>query len=601
MRRSSIDRRIAVSAVPIASPPALHQIIFRNGMGDIAQRFVVADLGLPIDLAQPVGRAFRETEAATAWGTRRARWNVLKQFGLFLREETNVRLARELDAGVIRRFLGWLARPVDGKRLSQTTLTMRTSLLRTVLQRVEEDNPDLLGSPLAFPHNPFPRSRDGQVPKRRLADTELRAILAACYEEIGNVWAMFLHGQQIVGLPELPPREPHREGQARWVWRLHRLGDGMAPTGEAMRSQGWATQSLKRYGKLDGIARHLHLTPDTMAPFYVALAIQLAANPDPLRLIKRDCLVPHPLDEHRFMVEWAKARAGGKRKRLQRRSFDRRRPFSAPRLVEMLLQMTAPLVKHAPPSETECLFLVNFRTAHHRRHGYAAGVLAADSIADVVERFVERANRRIDQWNHDHPAQPRQPLPSVSPGVFRGSVATAHYVASGGDILVPNAILNHGSVESTDRYIEGPSTWRLERETIARLQGMLVAWVRAPSPPGEGHAHADRPVTALPGHSCLAPMESGANGRPRVCRHLAGCLACPGLVVPLDPAHLAQILHVRHHLIDARDRIDPARWRLFYDPSLRVLDQDLLPAFPTEMRAQADAIVPTLPALPDIE
>src|SRR3546814_12613566 len=56
---------------------------------------------------------------------------------------------------------------------------------------------------------------------------------------------------------------------------------------------------------------------DTLVAFYIVLLIQTAANAGPLRQIKRDCLVPHPLERHRVMVEWVKPRAGGKVKRMQ--------------------------------------------------------------------------------------------------------------------------------------------------------------------------------------------------------------------------------------------------------------------------------------------
>jgi hypothetical protein len=86
-----------------------------------------------------------------------------------------------------------------------------------------------------------------------------------------------------------------------------------------------------------------------------------------------------------------------------------------------------------------------------------------------------------------------------------------------------------------------------------------------------------------------------------VCPKLGGCLACPGLIVPIDPDHLARIVQATMHLEAARERIDPIRFSLFYAPSLRVLTQDLLPAFPPEMMPDAERHIPALPPLPDLE
>jgi hypothetical protein len=103
------------------------------------------------------------------------------------------------------------------------------------------------------------------------------------------------------------------------------------------------------------------------------------------------------------------------------------------------------------------------------------------------------------------------------------------------------------------------------------------------------------------GHRCLAPVEQGADGNPHLCPRLRGCLACPGLIVPLDVERFARVLQARRHLLDARDQIDPARWALFYAPSLQVLEHDLLPAFPPDLREEAEQRAAMLPDLPELE
>ncbi|WP_339444744.1 hypothetical protein, partial [Pseudomonas hunanensis] len=98
-----------------------------------------------------------------------------------------------------------------------------------------------------------------------------------------------------------------------------------------------------------------------------------------------------------------------------------------------------------------------------------------------------------------------------------------------------------------------------------------------------------------------APIEKGGDGNPHLCSRLRGCLACPGLIVPLDVERFARVLQARRHLLAARDQIDPARWALFYAPSLQVLENDLLPAFPPGMTEQAEQQAALLPDLPELE
>jgi hypothetical protein len=73
------------------------------------------------------------------------------------------------------------------------------------------------------------------------------------------------------------------------------------------------------------------------------------------------------------------------------------------------------------------------------------------------------------------------------------------------------------------------------------------------------------------------------------------------LIVPLDVERFARVLQAYRHLLNARDHIDPARWGLFYAPSLQVLEHDLLPAFSPELREQAEQQAALLSDLPELE
>src|SRR3546814_8482083 len=62
-------------------------------------------------------------------------------------------------------------------------------------------------------------------------------------------------------------------------------------------------QRIAEVGGFRELEGYLHLTTDTLVAFYIVLLIQTAANAGPLRQIKRDCLVPHPLERHRRSEE----------------------------------------------------------------------------------------------------------------------------------------------------------------------------------------------------------------------------------------------------------------------------------------------------------
>ncbi|MBA4090275.1 MAG: site-specific integrase [Sphingobium sp.] len=596
-----IDRRIqrpAAAADPVAATAI---VIFRDARDASVQRFDPAALGLPPDMVGPLMAAFRLNDAGATLRTRCTRWRALRRFARFLASE-DVTSAGQVNAGTMKRYLAFLARPdAEGKRYKRPTIATQLGLIRPLLERAEQADPKLFGAALAIPYNPVPGSRIHDS-KPRLPKEDLQAILMACYEEIDAAWAKFQRGQAIIAAPEAPPRAARGESLDSAIWRLHQFTGGIAPTWEQLREAGVAHSRLLRWGWRGGIAEHYHLTTRTVVPFYIALAIQLAANPDPLRLIRRDCLVAHPIDDNRVLVEWLKHKTAPNPK-IQRRSFDVRKSRSAPRLIEMLLAMTEPLIPHVPDPDHERLFLVHYlTTSRYRSHDKPAGLIPYATLSAHFGRFIDLTNKRIAEWNRDHPDRPRRALPHFAPGQLRGSVATLHYLASGGDLLATAAILNHRDPVVTDAYVEGPAARWLERETIARLQRMMVAWVTAPEQEEtSAPANISGPVTALFGHRCMMPLEANGAGGTRVCRHLGGCLTCPGLIVPLDAEHCARVLQAQRHLLESRDRIDADRWNMFYAPSLRVLEQDLLPAFPVEMLRGAEQQVHRLPTLPDIE
>ncbi len=306
-----------------------------------------------------------------------------------------------------------------------------------------------------------------------------------------------------------------------------------------MRRLGFNPKGLPKAHRIASIEGYLHITTDALTAFYIALLIQTAANAGPLRQIKRDCLVAHPLERHRVMVEWTKPRAGGKVKRMQRRSFDNRRPYAAPRLIEKLLAMTAPLLPHVGPSQRDRLFVHRFlMTTGRNEREHNAGQIAQATLRWAMLRFYERQNAAIASWNEAHPDKRRPLLPDFSPKLFRSSMASAHYTASQGDIMAAKAVLNHVSVATTDIYVDGEAVRRLERDTIARLQSLMIAWVRGESGldrPKDKEPSTGAPVTVLFGHDCLRPTDSGHARPGLVCPKLGGCLNCPGLIVVVSP------------------------------------------------------------------
>jgi integrase len=551
--RTRIDRHFAKA--PCTEVPSADDkvVTFRDEWGAVVQVFDLPKLGLSHELTKLFADAFRMHYASAAVATRKGCWKALRAFAHFVVEDGGIAAPANLTTEAVGRYIQWLdqRRSRAGEPWSTSTRHGRFLHVKMMLTWAMRNRPDRLPTSLSFPRNPFPGRHHTPVP-RRLAAPQLKAILNACYAEIDVERKDFEDDRRSDAVESKKPRRAHI---------------------------------------------------DPVVPFFVAIGIQTAANPEALRLIRRDCLVPHPLDENRVVIDWAKPRAGGEVRRAQRRSFDRRRPHAAPNLIDRVAAITEPLIAEARPSERNHLFLVR------GNRPIGVGTIRHGTLRIGIQRFIARANGRISEWNNEHPDKPRALLPNFAPVLFRGSVATEHYHAAGGDIRAAQAVLNHTRVDTTDLYVRGPETRRLQEATVARLQGLMVAWITGDRSPSDPAAAGSKILIALGknaegfGHLCANPLANVAPGAipGRLCPRFGACLACPGLVIPIDAEHLARVLQAKCKLENARDRIDLNRWQLLYAPSHRILTEDILPDFPAELHAAAERIILTLPSLPDIE
>lgn len=581
--RRRLDRRLS-AAVPDPPPEAGLIVVFRDQWGDVEQQFDMAATGLPASVVDIFAVAFRARFTSMSSAYRDTCWKALRIFARYLAATKKTVSVDHLGTGVLNGYIAWLnmQRSAKGEPWSLATRHKRYLPVKLLLNWMVATAKI---PRLEFPENPFP-GRHAARPQTRLPQAQLKSILAACYREIDAAWDRFEEGQKLLAQPK------DASELAALLQELHRKGNGIMPRcSEASR----LLRRIEPYGSARGLTGYLHLTVATLVPFFLAIAIQTAANPDALRHIDRDCMVPHPLDPNRIMIEWAKPRAGGSMRRSQRRSFDRRRQYAAPNLIEKLLKMTAPLALHAKPGNSGRLFLVR------GNGGRGIAPIAHQTLTNGIRAFIDRANAHIVATKT---AKSQALLPCFTAKQFRASVATRHYAASGGDIRVAQTVLNHARPDMTDLYVRGPEALRIQHETIARLQAVMVAWITGvPRREDRAEACASHRNGHAVGHICANPLAGPAAtaSAGRLCPGFLGCLACPGLVIPVDAEHLARILQLKSALEATRERIDAHRWTLLYAPSHRILVDEILPDFPEKLYDPARCLISLLPPLAELE
>src|SRR5271157_1943760 len=405
--RARIDRRL------LGAHETPGVVLFRDAWGEVAKRFDLRQLGLPADVTTLLGAAFTGHHAASTPDTQRGCWRSLRVFATFANDDGHITGTADLTSAMVGRYMAWIDRQPGqhGRGWSAPAKANLLSAFRQLVDWTKRHAPERLPGRIDFPYNPYPLRKP--EPRRKLGEAVLKSILQAAYEEIDEASERFETGRRILATPG--PVDGIDAELCRFVRAIANAGKGVAP---AVKATGIGPSTLNRRGGLRVLASYLHLTTDHLAAFFLAIAIQTAGNPDPLRRLRRDCQSPHPLDERRVMIDWGKPRAGLKVKRAQRRSFDCRRPYAAPNLIDRLLAMTAPLAAQARPQDQDLLFLTKSEKTG------TVGVVPMGTLSVIIKRFIERANARIAIWNRAAPERRREPLPDFAAAFLRGSTAT---------------------------------------------------------------------------------------------------------------------------------------------------------------------------------
>jgi hypothetical protein len=211
--------------------------------------------------------------------------------------------------------------------------------------------PGLLGT-IDFPRNVFPL-RHTALKRSGLSPQVLRAILKACEQEIAALRTLREKGAR-----DLAAARAARSGKIRtrgevllYVEEYH---GGVAPPALTLRGKRNRVRTASDlHGGYRAIEPCLYPRVESIFPYYLAIMIHAAGNPQAIAQLDIDCLQPIPLLEDRELLVWSKGRAS----KLQRRSFPTTDPFEPPALVRELVQWTQRLRPHVAAAYRNRLFI----------------------------------------------------------------------------------------------------------------------------------------------------------------------------------------------------------------------------------------------------
>ncbi|MGO4761343.1 hypothetical protein AB4120_02285 [Cupriavidus sp. 2KB_3] len=406
---------------------------------------------------------------------------------------------------------------------------------------------------------------------RALPNVLVKRILTACYQEIEQAEYRIGLGCHLRVFHGPPNPRSLLERTFRSILSFGR--DGTAGQVYLLANKGGSALKLaSKFGGLSEVDSYLRLKIDQMFPFYLAILVQTGANPMALLQARCDCVQPHPIREDLERLIWAKPRAG----REQFADFPCQKTWSAPNLVRRLAQLNEPLRSMCRPEEANALFV-----ASSRRQSLVAAVVSWQSLHNQLNAFVQRHG-----------------LDSFSFSNFRATVARAHHLASQ-SIEVAQRRLSHQSPTTTALYTPASDRAREHERMIARFQGQLVTSAmkkqvnRSPDSPAPAGTPSALYETVF-GFACRDPLSGIAPNSVagKTCLQFHRCASCPGALIPLDDVTVvARLVATYEELQRARARAVQEGWsirfRALYEPTLRILGDDILPAVSDSVMARA--------------
>ncbi len=528
-------------------------------------------------LRRALADAFWNQERVRSEDTMRGYWHSLKTFGRFAKETKAVRDLSDVHSAMISRYMEWLNHQVgpDGTPWHLTTRGAAYSGVKTLLRWLQRCRPGLLGT-IDFPRNVFPL-RHTALRRSGLSPQTLRAILKACEQEIAALRTLREEGAQ-----ELAAARAACSGKIRTrgevLLYIEEHNGGVAPPSLSLRGKHNRVRTASDgHGGYRAIEPRLYPRIESIFPYYLAIMIHAAGNPQAIAQLDVDCLQPIPLLEDRELLVWSKGRAS----KLQRRSFRTTDLFEPPALVREIVQWTQRLRPHVAPAYRNRLFIA--------KGHMGIRPLGWSFIKKARQHFVERHN-----------------LPPFALSAIRPGVLTAFYRLSG-DLRQAKEIANHANLSTTVSYVQGPEVESQNQVRVAALQGAFLGHIEGRITASGVEPPADRPVPRGPavsmfGFDCKDPLAGIAPGTRtgELCTHYLGCFTCPNAVITTDPASLARLVQARDHLRSGSQYIHPARWDAIYAPQLRILEEDILTRFSARELTAAAALRATLPSLPQL-
>jgi len=552
--------------------PGELEVPLYDAEGDLLFVMRFESLGLPFLLASVLKDGFVAQFGHTSNSAQRQSFSCIRKFASFLRS-TGAGMQLPLPATIACDLRSWLQASGLAPSTAQSVLNASIS----VLEYCERRDVDILsrGTRLIVDSFKVPPTSPHSVPSEDM----VKDILKCCYREIESIEARIATAKRLLAGVHNTDLE---KDKAQIIGELLVIGHGEIPRRTAIPAA--LRRLVDSMGGVRAISQYIWISPRDLLPFYIAILIQTSGNAEAILKLKRSCVSPHPLRDDLERVVWEKPRSH----REQRIEAPVGRSWSAASLIRRLANVNENLTTKCEKKDRKKLF-ISYMTASKKPCVPTNTLLYLE-----LKKFVELHS-----------------LEKFSFSSLRYANAFAHFRANG-SLADAKRRLNHVSIATTLRYADIAARRDHHDTVILGFQGLMARLSLSGSrdaSPSERQVlwREQMPVDTVFGFRCRNPFEGIAEGSSpgNLCLQFHKCATCPGALIPLDNLEVvARLLATDAVLRDAHSRAIRegwlARFQLLYEPTRRILTEEILPAVSATVRTRAARMM-DLRVIPPLE
>jgi site-specific recombinase XerD len=516
--------------------PEIHPIKVKFEDQDILYDFSIYG---DTEIARLLAKVFLTQNSHLTKHTRGRAYQATKKFLKFL-ADNNLKKVIEINP----QYLASYAHYLDIQNLSISTKYSTYNQIELMLTSAKKlPNKTILN--FNIPSNPFRDIKKDRPTPKKITTENLKTILKICYEKIDFILADFRKTKEINSqLKDFFDNggQFNKHDRNHIVYYFYKKY-GYAPIAEKLEyEEKQLIRGLGNFSLLDNV-----LTPNVHAllPFYLVLVIELAGNSDAIRQINIDCIEEDPLFKDRASIVWNKNRATD----IQKRNVLKNKKYGAYKIVEWVKEITENTRKQVDIEEKDFLFLSKA----------GQGKKLFGFVKDTV--FKNACKMFCKENNLDF---------SFNPSEIRPTVLTEMYKKNK-DVVAISKIANHKNIETTLLYIVDEETKKLNRASLSSAQDNMIEKIMKKKPI-KNLIEINKAKNI--GFICENPIIDN-----KLCINWMNELTNPNLIIPENEKYLSKIIALKNEIIKVKEMINQERYKLLYEPTLLLIEEQILPKF----------------------